>query len=166
MGVKPTDHVVRFYKLLEKRKIQGDSIEVYQLNTIGRVGAEYRWRETSINGETVEIPEPIFENTSNGGRKPIGGSAASIEETELFLLQAARGAVEYEPHPIWGEKVLVPVKVEGITDERLKELNPFTYRSLNEMKRLLKAQIQVSKLYLNKQCPELPHHIYESMDFA
>jgi len=56
--------------------------------------------------------------------------------------------------------------VEGITDERLKELNPFTYRSLNEMKRLLKAQIQVSKLYLNKQCPELPPHIYESMDFA
>ncbi|MEM2902347.1 MAG: phosphoenolpyruvate carboxykinase (ATP) [Candidatus Bathyarchaeia archaeon] len=166
MGVKPTAHVVRFYELLEKRKSQGNPIEVYQLNTIGRVGAEYRWRKTSINGETVEVAEPVFENTPNGDRKPIGGSTATIEETELFILQAARGAVEYKPHPIWGEKVLTPVKVEGIPDERLKELNPFTYRSLNEMKRLLEAQIKVSKFYLDKQCPELPHQIYESMDLT
>lgn len=64
--------------------------------------------------------------------------------------------MDYEPHPIWGWKVLVPVRVEGISEERLRELNPLTYRSMSEMIRLLKAQVRISKIYLDKQCPDLP----------
>jgi hypothetical protein len=59
----------------------------------------------------------------------------------------------------------VPVKVEGIGEERLRELNPFTYRSMDEMRRLLKAQIQLSKIYLREQCPNLPTFILNAMDF-
>lgn len=95
----------------------------------------------------------------------MGGTSPTIEETELFILQAARGAVEYEPHPIWGDKVLVPVKVEGIDERRLRELMPTSYLSMNEMKRLLKAQIKLSKYHLDRQCPGLPPEIYNAMDF-
>lgn len=165
MGVKPTAHVVRFYEFLKEREESGDPVEVYQLNTTGRIGAKYRWVKKTVEGEELEVPEPIFELTPDGVRKPVGGTAPTIEETELFLLQAMRGAVEYKPHPIWGEKVLVPVKVEGISKKRLRELDPFTYRSIDEMRRLLKAQIRLSKIYLNKQCPGLPDFIYNAMDF-
>ena len=97
--------------------------------------------------------------------KPVGGTGPSIEETELFLLQAARGAVEYKPHPIWGEKVLVPASVEGLPAGRLKELDPFTYRTMEEMRSLLRVQIKISKMHLDKQCPGLPPEIYNAMDF-
>ena len=100
-----------------------------------------------------------------GKMRPVGGTGPTIEETELFLFQAARGAVKYEPHPIWGEKVLVPVEVPGIPKERLKELNPFTYRSREEMEKALRAQIELSKYYLSKQCPGLLPEIEKAMDF-
>ena len=80
-------------------------------------------------------------------------------------MQAARGAVKYEPHPIWGDKVLVPVEVEGLSRERLLELNPFSYHSVEEMKKLLQAQIKVSKFNLQKQCKGLPEFILKAMDF-
>jgi phosphoenolpyruvate carboxykinase (ATP) len=81
------------------------------------------------------------------------------------LLQAARGAVKYEPHPIWGEKVLISTEIEGISKERLSQLNPFTYRRMEEMKELIKAQIIKSKYYLSIQCPGLPEEILNAMDF-
>lgn len=165
MGVKSTAHVVRFYEFLKEREERGDSVEVYQLNTTGRIGTKYRWIRQNIGGKELEIPEPIFKLTEDGVRTPVGGVAPTIEETELFLLQAVRGAVKYMAHPIWGEKVSVPVKVEGITEKRLRELNPFSYRSMDEMRKLLKIQIQLSKLYLDKQLPGLPSVIYNAMDF-
>ncbi|RLI25266.1 phosphoenolpyruvate carboxykinase, partial [Candidatus Bathyarchaeota archaeon] len=111
------------------------------------------------------VPEPIFVLTPDGVKKPVGGTTPTVEETQLFLLQAVRGAVRYAPHPIWGEKVLVPVQVEGIPERRLRELNPLTYRSLDEMRNLLKAQIQLSRIYLEKHCPGLPEFILNAMDF-
>ena len=165
MGVKSTDHVVRFYSWLKKRREKGDPIEVYQLNTTGRIVAKYRWSERKLGDKVIRSPEPVLATTENGVREAIGGTTPTIEETELFLLQAVRGAVEYKPHPIWGEKVLVPVKVEGLPDKRLKELDPFTYLPANEIRKLLKAQIEMSKYYLNQQCPNLPKEIYQAMDF-
>ena len=165
MGVKPTAHIVRFYEFLKERKAKGDPVEIYQLNTTGRIGTGYKWVKRKIHGCELKIPEPIFESTPDGLRRPIGGTTPTIEETQLFLLQAVRGAVKYEKHPIWGDKVLVPTDVDGLKKERLKELNPLSYRTLDEMKRLLKAQIELSKLYLNKQCPDLPSKIYNAMDF-
>ena len=110
------------------------------------------------------MPKAKFEEI--GGKiRPVGGTGPTIEETELFLFQAARDAVRYETHPIWGDKVLVPVEVEGLSKERLAELNPFHYRSAAEMKRLLKAQILTSKFYLEQQCPGLPKNIFNAMDF-
>jgi phosphoenolpyruvate carboxykinase (ATP) len=165
MGVESTKHVVRFYEFLKRRVEKGDPIEVYQFNTTGKIGTRYKWTKRRFNGEEIDVPEPIFELTADGVRKAVGGTRPSIEETELFLLQAVRGAVEYEPHPIWGEKVLAPVKVEGMTEERLKQLDPFTYRSMDKMRRLLEAQIQLSKIYLKEQCPNLPAFILNAMDF-
>jgi phosphoenolpyruvate carboxykinase (ATP) len=82
----------------------------------------------------------------------------------LFLLQATRGAVKYAPHPIWGKKVLVPAEVEGIPQARIKQLDPFTYRTKDEMMKLLRAQIIKSKYYLDLQAPGLPEGIYNAMD--
>jgi phosphoenolpyruvate carboxykinase (ATP) len=166
IGVRSTEHVVRFYEFLKEREESGDPIEVYQLNTIGGIGTRYRWVRQRINGGEIDVPEPIFELDKDGLRKPAGGVRPTIEETQLFLLQAVRGAVDYEPHPIWGWKVLVPVRVEGISEERLRELNPLTYRSMSEMIKLLKAQVKISKIYLDKQCPDLPGFIYNAMDFS
>jgi len=164
MGVSNTKHAIRFYQYLKARESSNDPVDVYLLNTTGRVGAEYEWVETDLGGRKIRTPKTKF--TTVGTRvKPIGGTGPSIEETELFLLQAARDAVEYEPHPIWGDKVLAPVKVPGLTEERLKAFNPFTYRSVEEMRLLLKAQIITSKFYLDRQSPGLPEHIYNSMDF-
>lgn len=165
MGVPSTKHVLRFYEMLRKRMEEGDPIEVYQFNTTGRIIAQYTWTKTRIGDEEIEVPQPIFRTRPDGFREPIGGTSPTIEETELFILQAARGAVEYEPHPVWGEKVLVPVEVEGLSWERLRQLMPTTYLSMNEFKRLLKAQIRLSKYYLDQQCPNLPPEIYNAMDF-
>jgi phosphoenolpyruvate carboxykinase (ATP) len=164
MGVGNAAHVERFYGFLKKRKDAGDFIDVYLLNTTGKVGAEYEWTERQLDKEKVLAPKTTFKEVA-GRAVPVGGTGPSIEETELFLLQAVRGAVKYQPHPIWGEKVLVPIEVEGISKARLKELNPFTYRSADEMKRLLKTQILISKYYLDKQCPGLPKYVYNAMDF-
>jgi phosphoenolpyruvate carboxykinase (ATP) len=164
MGVGNAAHVERFYGFLKKRKDAGDFIDAYLLNTTGKVGAEYEWTERQLDKEKVLAPKTKFKEVA-GRAVPVGGTGPSIEETELFLLQAVRGAVKYQPHPIWGEKVLVPIEVEGISKARLKELNPFTYRSADEMKRLLKTQILISKYYLDKQCPGLPKYVYNAMDF-
>lgn len=164
MGVGNSAHVKRFYEFLKGRKEANNPIDVYLLNTTGRVGAEYDWVEQKFGDKTVRIPKTKFQEIENKIR-PVGGTGPSIEETELFLMQASRGAVKYEPHPIWGKKVLVPVEVEGLSEERLKELNPFTYRSMGEMKEFLNALIFTSKFNLDKQCPGLPDFIYNAMDF-
>ncbi len=164
MGIGNAAHIQRFHGFLKEREGTDNPIEVYQINTTGQVGTSYQWVEIERGGKKLTVPKAIFEE--KGGRKtPVGGTGPSIEETELFLFQAARGAVEYEPHPIWGEKVLVPVKVPGLSEKRLKELNPFTYRSLDEMKRLLRAQIEMSKYYLDSQCNGLDETILSAMDF-
>ncbi len=165
MGVSSTKHVLRFYEMLRKRIERGDPVEVYQFNTTGRIIAEYRWVKTRLGDEEIEIPQPVFQREADGSMKPVGGTSPTIEETEFFILQAARGAVEYEPHPVWGEKVLVPVEVEGLPKERLRQLQPTTYLSINEFKRLLNAQIKLSKYHLDRQCPGLPPEIYNAMDF-
>ena len=165
MGVPSTYHVLRFYSMLKKRIEKGDPIEVYQFNTTGRIISEYTWTKTRLGDEEIEVPKPVFRTRPDGSKEPVGGASPTIEETELFILQAARGAVEYEPHPVWGEKVLVPVEVEGIPEERLRELMPTTYLSMNEFKRLLKSLITLSKYHLDKQCPGLPPEIYNAMDF-
>jgi len=164
MGVTNTAHVVRFYQYLKKRKEEGNPIEVYLFNTTGRIIAKYEWKEKKLGDKTIMAPEPILVEVE-GIPKAIGGTRPTIEETELFILQAVRGAVEYEPHPVWGEKVLVPKNVPGIKPERLKELKPTTYLTMEEFKALLKAQIIESKYYLDKDCPNLPKEIYNAMDF-
>lgn len=163
MGVGNAVHVKRFYEFIKKREKTDNPLEVYQISTTGRVGAKYEWKEIHLGSKKVRLPKTKFEEI--GGKiRPVGGAGPSIEETEFFLFQAARGSVKYEPHPIWGNKVLVPVEVEGLSKERLQELNPFHYHLAAEMKRLLKAQIMTSKFYLDQQCPGLPKHIYNAMD--
>ncbi len=164
MGVSNTAHVVRFYQFLKKRIEAGDPIQVYLFNNTGRIIAQYRWVEREYDGRVMEVPEPILVE-KNGVPKAVGGERPTIEETELFILQAVRGAVEYKPHPVWGDKVLVPKYVPGLTEERLSQLDPTSYLEMDEFKRLLKAQIEVSKYWLNKNCPNLPKEIYEAMDF-
>lgn len=163
MGVSNTAHVHRFHQFMTARQGTDNPIETFQINTTGRVGAEYDWVEEEVYGQKMQVPKTRFAEV-NHKRKPVGGAGPSIEETELFLFQAARGAVEYEPHPLYGDKVLAPVKVPGITAARLKEFNPFTYRSLDEMKRLLRVQNEMSKLFLAAQSPGLDDHILSAMD--
>lgn len=164
MGVANAAHVKRFYEFIKKREKSDNPLEVYQISTTGRVGAKYDWVDIHLGNKKAKLPKTKFEEI--GGKiRPVGGTGPTIEETELFLFQAARGAVKYQPHPIWADKVLVPVEVEGLPRERLEELNPFHYHPVSEMKRLLKAQILTSKFYLDQQCPGLPKHIYTAMDF-
>lgn len=164
MGVVNADHVHRFLEILRIREAAGEPVEIFQINTTGRIGAEYEWVTMVLDGEEHQIPRVILRE-KHGRKRPVGGASPSIEETELFLIQALRGAVDYEPHPFWGKKVLVPVHVEGLTQERLKELNPFTYRTEEEMDALLQAQILLSKHYLARQCPGISRDIYYAMDF-
>ena len=164
MGVPSAAHVHRFHEFLQARFGTDNPIETYQISTTGRVGAEYRWEVIDVLGHSLEAPQTVFE-TANGKPKPVGGASPSIEETELFLFQAARGAVEYEPHPVWGEKVLVPVKVPGLSAERLGELSPTSSRDVEELRRMLRAQVDTSKMYLTEQCPGLDRKILHAMDF-
>jgi len=164
MGITNAQHLHRFREILHLRQADGEPIQVYQINTTGKVGAAYEWGITELNGKEYEMPRVRFEQTPDGP-KAIGGTGPSLEETEVFLIQAARGAVQWQPHPLWGEKVLVPVSVPGITDQRLLELNPFTYRTTAEMEKLLHAQIVLSKYYNDIQCPGLDLDIYTAMDF-
>ncbi len=152
------NHVHRFWEFKRARdnKRGQDALECYLINTTGRVGTEYEMK----NG----APKPVFK-VIDGKKKPVGGVGPSIEETEMFLLQAARDAVEYEPHPIWGKKVLVPKKVPGIPDQDLQKFNPFTYRSESEMRKLLKNQVKKTKEEMAKQVPGLKKEIATAMDF-
>jgi len=165
MGVGNAAHVARFYEILEKLEAKGKPVDVFLFSTVGRIGSEYEWVEEKLGDRTQMMPRSRLRKGDDGIPRPIGGVSPTIEETELFLLQATRGAVEYEPHPIWSEKVLVPVEVEGLTRERLRQLSPFTYRTMEEMRALLKAQIIKSKHYLDRQCHGLPPQIYNAMDF-
>ncbi|MGC8563281.1 MAG: phosphoenolpyruvate carboxykinase (ATP) [Fervidicoccaceae archaeon] len=164
IGVKDDVHVIRFYEFLKKWKEEGHEVNIYQWNTTGRIVAKYRWVEKKLGEKTIMAPEPILQEV-NGILKPIGGERPLIEETELFLLQAEREAVDWEPHPVWGEKVLVPKRVPGITDERLKQLNPLSYISMEEFRQLLKAQLEESKYNLTKLGLKLPPEIMNAMDF-
>jgi len=158
---KTADHVHRFLEFKLKRdamlgKTGKDTLECYLINTTGRVGTEYETK----NG----VPKPIFQKI-DGKKKPVGGTGPTIQETEIFLLQAARGAIGYESHPFWKGKVLVPKKVPGIPEKRLRELNPFNHRSEREMGMLLKHQIKRTKEELAKQVPGLRKEIATAMDF-
>ena len=165
VGVKDTDHIVRFYNYLLDRIDRGDPIEVYQFNTTGRIVARYRWVVKELDGIRFEAPEPILEKGEDGLPRAVGGTRPTIEETELFILQASRGAVKYRPHPVWGDKVLIPVEVPGISRDRLRELEPTTYLDMDEFRRLLEAQIFESKIWLRRNCPGLPEEIVNAMDF-
>lgn len=164
MGVGNAEHVHRFRDFVANSQGTDRPIEIYQINTTGRVGAEYEMVESTLGDEKMHLPQVEFKYRQ-GKQRPVGGTGPSIEETELFLFQAAREVVEYEPHPIWGEKVLVPTKVPGIPTDRLEALNPYTYRSEEEMESLLYAQILQSKYALHEQCPGLDREIYYAMDF-
>ncbi len=164
MGVGNAHHVTRLQGFMRKRAEAGDPIEVYQINTTGKIGAKYEWDTVALNGQEYAVPRAIFK-IKHGRKQPVGGTDPAIEETALFLIQATRGAVEYAPHPVWGEKVLVPTRVEGISHERLAQLNPYTYRTNEEMEALLQAQVALSKYYLRQQCPGLDRDIYYAMDF-
>jgi phosphoenolpyruvate carboxykinase (ATP) len=155
------DHTHRFldFKLRrdeELKKTGKETLDTYLINTTGRVGAKYE-------GKGIEA-KPVFQMI-NGRNKATGGTGPSIEETEVFLMQAARGAVEYEPHPVWGERVLVPKKVPGISDKRLAELKPTSYRSKDEMRDLIGAQVERTKEVFAKQVKGLDEKISKAMDF-
>jgi len=164
MGVGNAAHMERFYGFLKERASSNDPIDVYLFNTTGRIGTEFDWVQQQIGDKKLEVPKTRFKEIA-GKVKPVGGTGPSIEETELFLFQAARGAVKYEEHPVWGKKVLVPVEVEGLSKERLKEFNPFSYRSTEEMKKILSAQVALSKFNLSSQCVGLNEAILKAMDF-
>lgn len=164
MGVGNAVHVHRLWELIAKRRDSATPVEIYQINTTGKIGAKYEWKTLVLDGEEFTIPQAVFKQ-KHGKREPVGGTGPAIEETELFLIQAVRGAVEYAPHPIWGEKVLVPTQVPGISRQRLAQFNPFTYRTSQEMEDLLDGQVALSKHYLNQQCAGLDRDIYYAMDF-
>ncbi len=164
MGVGNAEHVHRLRDFMLKRANAGDPIEVYQINTTGKIGAKYEWHTMTLDGQEYAVPRAIFQ-MRHGKKQPAGGTDPAIEETELFLIQVVRGAVEYAPHPLWGEKVLVPTRVPGISQERLAQFNPYTYHTNEEMEMLLEAQVSLSKYYLNQQCPGLDRDIYYAMDF-
>lgn len=164
IGVNNAVLVERFYNFLKTWEMRGDPVEVYLINTVGKVGAEYDWVEVELGKSRVDVPKARF-RTEGSKMQPVGGTGPSIEETELFLVQAARDTVEYRPHEIWGSKVLIPVNVPGLSEDRLKQLDPFTYHSIEEMKKLTLAQITTSRFALNQQAPGLPEHILTSMDY-
>jgi len=164
MGVGNAEHVRRFHAFMKDRLGTDNPVESYLINTTGRIGAEYDWVEERFDSDKIQIPKTRFKEIS-GKIKLVGGTGPSIEETELFLFQASRGEVEYGDHPIWGGKVLIPKNVPGISKERLRELNPFSYHSSEEMRRFLKSQIEVSKYFLLRQCPGLAENIFNSMGF-
>lgn len=164
MGISSSEHVHRFRDFIANSVGTDRELEVYQINTTGRIGAEYEWVEGKLGEEEMHLPQVTFKHI-HGKPTPIGGTGPSILETELFLFQAAREAVRYEAHPIWGDKVLIPVEVPGISKERLAELNPCSYRDAEELESLLYMQILTSKYVLNQQCPGLDRDIYYAMDF-
>lgn len=163
MGVTNTAHIVRLYNFIKKWMGDGRRIDIFQFNTTGRIVAEYEWVNEKLGEETVSVPRPKLENR-DGIPTAVGGTRPTIEETELFLLQALRDNVKYRPHPLWGDKVLIPIEVPGIPSKRLKELMPTTYLPFSEFKDLLNAQIHESKIWLRRNCPGLPIEILDAMD--
>jgi len=164
MGIGSAEHVHRFRDLIADKVGTDRELEVYQISTTGRIGANYEWVEGKLGEEELHVPQVVFRYT-HGKPTPEGGTSPSIEETELFLFQAAREAVEYEPHPVWGDRVLVPVEVPGISSQRLAELAPTTYRDNEELESLLYVQVLISKYTLHEQAPGLDREIYYAMDF-
>ncbi len=155
------DHVHRFREFLvsrleRHRKTGEDALECYLINTTGRIGTSYEY----VDG----VAQPVFE-VVDGLKKPVGGTGPKIAETAVFLLQAARGAVRYEPHPFWGERVLVPVEVPGIPPERLRELNPFSHRSEDEMRKLTHQLIEQMEAVFAGQIPGLDPTIARAVRF-
>ena len=53
----------------------------------------------------------------------------------------------------------------GIAKERLRQLDPITYLSMEEFRALLKAQREVSKHVLREKGLQLPDEIMNAMDF-
>ena len=160
IGATPADHVHRFRDIKVERDRRAaetgeDTLECYLINTTGRVGTKYVMKDGR--------PEVVFE-WRRGKKRPIGGEGPSIEETELFLLQAARRAVKYEPHSLWRGRVMVPVEVPGLSLERLEELNPFHYRTMEEMRRLLQLQIKKAKGVFDARVRGLDAEIFHAMD--
>ena len=154
------DHVHRFRDIKKARdektaKTGAATLETYLINTTGRIGGEYEIKDDNA--------APKFE-FKNGKKKPLGGEGPSIKETELFLIQEARGVVKYEPHPIWGEKILVPVDVPGIPKKRLDEFNPFNFRSSEDMLKMLQIQLRKTKALFDKELEGLDEKIYHAMD--
>lgn len=164
VGVGDDAHVIRFYEFLRKWEEKGHRVDVYMLNTTGRIVAQYQWTEVKVGDKILQVPEPVLE-MRDGVLKPVGGTSPEIEETELFLLQAARNAVEWKAHPVWGEKVLVPAEVPGISQDRLRQLEPISYISIDEFRKLLRAQVELSKVTLQELGLRLPEQIMNSMDF-
>ena len=155
------DHVHRFRDILKiihsgAKAGKNDPPNCYLINTTGVIGGEYTIKDSKSS--------PVFKEV-NGVRKVVGGTGPKINETELFVLQEARGLVKWAPHPIWGEKVLYPVEIPGFTKERLKELDPFNYRSRKEMEELLQMQLKATKNVFDKQVQGLDKSIYHAMDF-
>ncbi|MEM3258668.1 MAG: phosphoenolpyruvate carboxykinase (ATP) [Thermoproteota archaeon] len=163
IGVRDSMHLVRFFEFLKKRT-KNNPIEVFVFTSTGRIGAKYKWVEKKLGDKVIQVPEPIL-TENNGLPIPNGGAKPSIEEDELFILQSTRGAVDYKPHPIWGERVLVPSNIPGLKRERLAEFDPTSYFTMSEFKELLKAEVEESKYWLRKNCPDLPEEIVNSMDF-
>jgi phosphoenolpyruvate carboxykinase (ATP) len=156
-----THHVHRFRDIVRTITAsaevgKNDPLDCYLINTTGAVGTKYVMKDGR--------PAPVFEEV-NGKRRRVGGADPAINETELFFLQAARGLVEWGPHPIWGEKVLCPLEVPGIPDARLKEFDPFHYRTRDEMVELLKIQLSHIKAVFDKNIPGLDKSIRNAMDF-
>ncbi len=164
MGVGSAEHVHRFRDLIADKVGTDRPMEIYQINTTGHIGAEYEWIEGKLGEEDIHIPKVSFK-LRQGKPTPVSGTSPTIEETELFLFQAARETVKYEPHPVWGDRVLVPVEVPGISAERLAELSPTSSRDLEELEALLYVQVLMSKYMLHEQAPGLDREIYYAMDF-
>ncbi len=164
MGVGSAEHVHRFRELIAGKVGTDRPMEIYQINTTGRIGAEYEWIEGKLGEEDIHIPKTSFK-LRHGKPTPVGGTSPTIEETELFLFQAAREVVKYEHHPVWGDRVLVPVEVPGISTERLAELSPTSSRDQEELEALLYVQVLMSKYTLHEQAPGLDREIYYAMDF-
>jgi len=164
IGVGDDAHVLRFYEFLKRWRGEGRRVDVFQLNTTGRVGAKYEWVERRLGGKSMMVPEPVLVERE-GVLEPVGGEKPSVEETNFMLLQACRDAVEWRPHPVWGGKVLIPHDIPGFDRDRLRQLDPTTYLTIGEFRALLKAQVEMSRQALREAGLRLPEEIAGAMDF-
>jgi hypothetical protein len=60
MGVDNSTHVTRFCELLKGRTDSKDPIDVYLINTTGRVGTEFDWVEVKLKDKTIQKPKTRF----------------------------------------------------------------------------------------------------------